>query len=93
MKLGLTMQVESWLGAALLVIVTCFMIGVLFVAISNYDSDTIELNASQTRVRTITSTERQIIARWVNDTHTVVPEGKGYRYLVQQYPDRPWLSY
>ena len=89
----LTMQVESKMGAVFISLFTAFLVGVLFIAIKNYDSDQIVLDASATQIVTISSTERQLIAQWVEGNHIVIPPGKGYRYLEQQYPDRPWLNY
>mgnify|MGYP001568507377 CR=1 FL=1 len=89
----LTMQIESRMGAAFISLMAIFMAGILFVAIKNYDSDQIVLNASATQVKSMSSTERQIIAQWVNDNNIVIPDGKGYNYLTKQYPNRPWMSY
>lgn len=69
------------------------MAGILFVAIKNYDSDQIVLDATATQVKSMSSTERQLIAQWANGNNIPIPDGKGYRYLVQEYPNRPWLNY
>lgn len=89
----LTMQVESRLGAVFVVCFALFLSGVLCIAIKNFDSDQIALGAESGEVKTMSSTERQLIAQWIMDNHVDLPEGKGYRYLVNQYPDRPWLKY
>lgn len=89
----LTMQVESRMGAIFIFVLAVFMAGILFVVIKNYDSDQIILDASVTQVKSMSSTERQLIAQWVNDNNITIPDGKGYHYLVQQYPNRPWLNY
>ena len=89
----LTMQVESRLGAVFICLVALFFSGVLFIAIKNYDSDQIVLDASVTQVKTMSSTERQLIALWIKDNNIPIPEGKGYNYFIHQYPDRPWLNY
>lgn len=88
-----TMQVESRIGAVFIALLSVFLSGVLFIAIKNYDSDRIALDASATQVKSMSSTERQIIAIWIQDNNVLLPEGKGYRYIVQEYPDRPWLKY
>ena len=87
------MQVESRLGALFVSLVAIFMAGILFVAIKNYDSDQIVLDATATQVKSMSSTERQISAVWIKDNNIPLPDGKGYRYLVQEYPNRPWLNY
>jgi hypothetical protein len=89
----LTMQVESRLGAVFVVCFAIFLSGVLFIAIKNFDSDQIALGAETTQVKTMSSTERQLIAQWITDNNITLPDGKGYRYLIEQYPDRPWLKY
>ena len=87
------MQVESGLGATFIVLLSVFLTGALYIVIKNYDSDMIVLDASTVQVKTMSSTERQLIAQWVKDNDISLPDGKGYRYLEQQYPDRPWLNY
>ena len=89
----LTMQVESRMGAIFIGVFALFLAGVLFIAIKNYDSDQIILDASVTQVKTMSSTERQLIAQWVQGNNIQIPEGKGYNYIVHEYPDRPWLNY
>lgn len=81
------------MGAVFISLLAIFFTGVLFVAIKNYESDQIVLDASVTQVKSMSSTERQIIAQWIKDNNIPVPDGQGYRYLIQEYPNRPWLSY
>jgi len=87
------MQVESRIGAAFVSLLAVFMAGILFVSIKNYESDQIVLDASVSQVKSMSSTERQIIAQWVKDNNIPIPDGKGFHYLVQEYPDRPWFNY
>jgi hypothetical protein len=89
----LTMQVESRIGAVFIGLLALFLAGVLYIAIQNYGSDQIALDASVTQIKSMSSTERQLIAIWIRDNNIELPEGKGYHYVVQQYPDRPWLKY
>ena len=88
-----TIQVESGLGAIFILVLSIFFIGILFITVKNYDSDTIALGATQTEVKSMSSTERQLIAHWIQDNNIPLPEGKGYRYILAQYPNRPWLAY
>lgn len=88
-----TSAVESKMGAIFFGLFTFFLAGVLWAAIQNFNSDQIALDASVTQVKSMSSTERQLIAAWVRDNDISIPEGKGYRYLVQEYPERPWLRY
>ena len=87
------MQVESRMGAAFISLAVIFLAGVLFLAIRSYGSDQIVLGASETQVRSMSSTERQLMAQWIRDNNITIPDGQGYRYLIQQYPSRPWLGY
>ena len=89
----LTMQNESRMGALFISLLAIFFAGILFVAIKNYDSDQIVLDASVTQVKTMSSTERQLIAQWAKGNDISIPDGQGYRYFIKQYPDRPWLNY
>ena len=88
----MTMQVESGIGATFIVLLAAFFVGILFIAIKNFNSDTTILGASQTQVVTMSNTERQEIGQWVTANNIVIPPGKGYNYVIQQYPDRPWLT-
>ncbi|OGN16548.1 MAG: hypothetical protein A3C88_01925 [Candidatus Yanofskybacteria bacterium RIFCSPHIGHO2_02_FULL_50_12] len=93
MRNPLTIQVESGLGAVFVLLFTGFFVSILFVAIRNFNSDTLALRASETQVKSISSTERQLIVRWMQDNQIELPKGKGYRHVIQQYPTRPWLKY
>lgn len=89
----LTTQVESKMGAVFIGMFALFLAGVLWIAIKNYDSDQIVLDASVTQVKSMSSTERQLIAVWIKDNNIPLPDGKGYNYIIKEYPDRPWLNY
>jgi hypothetical protein len=89
----LTMQVESGLGALFIALLTAFLIAVLFIAIKNFNSDVIAMGSEAAQVKSMSSTERQLIARWLTENGIELPEGEGYRYVVRQYPNRPWLTY
>ena len=87
------MQVESRIGAIFISLFALFMAGFIFIAIKNYDIDQIVLGATSTEVKSMSSTERQLMANWIKDNNIIIPEGQGYRYLIKEYPTRPWLSY
>jgi hypothetical protein len=89
----LTIQVESKLGALFISLFAAFMIGFLFIVIKNFNSDAIAMDSSQTQIKTMSSTERQLIAHWLTDNNITLPEGEGYRYVERKYPDKPWLKY
>lgn len=87
----LTVQVESRLGAAYISLLSLFFVGLMFIALKNLNSDTIILESDTTRIKTITTTERQLIENWVQDNNIQIPEGEGYRYLIRMYPNKPWI--
>jgi hypothetical protein len=87
----LTTEVESRLGAAYISLMALFFIGLIFIALKNFNTDVGILEADQTRVKTISGTERRLIENWVKDNSVEVPEGEGYRYLIRKYPDKPWI--
>ncbi len=88
----LTSQVESRLGAFYISLLAVFFIGLFFIALKNFNSDSIILESQGAQVKTISNTERQLINSWVQENNIQVPEGKGYRYVIQQYPDKPWIK-
>lgn len=87
----LTTQVESRLGAAYITLLALFFIGLIFIALKNFNSDVLVLEADQAQVKTISGTERKLIENWVKDRDIVIPEGEGFRYLIRKYPDKPWI--
>ena len=87
----LTMQVESRMGALFISLLALFFVGLVFIALKNFNSDSITLNAQTAEIKTISNTERILMANWVQENGIEIPEGKGYRYLIQKYPSKPWL--
>lgn len=87
----MTMQVESRLGAAYVTLLALFFIGLIFIALKNFNSDVLVLEADRTQVKTISGTERKLIENWVNERSIEIPQGEGYRYLIRKYPDKPWI--
>ena len=87
----LTTQVESRLGAAYISLMALFFIGLIFIALKNFNSDVVLLEADQTRIKTISSTERTLIEGWVKENNIELPEGEGYRHLIRKYSNKPWI--
>ena len=46
-----TVQIESYLGAVFIILLAGFFVGLIFIAMKNFDSDLNNINATQTRVR------------------------------------------
>jgi len=88
----LTNQIESKMGVMFILLFVAFLVGFLFVVIKNFNSDALAMDSNQTEIRTISSTERELIAQWLKDNNITLPEGQGYRYIERQYPDKPWLK-
>lgn len=92
MSSPLTARVESYIGAIFISLLALFFIGLIFISLKNLQSDTEILNAQEVRVKNISRTERFLMENWIKENEIQIPEGKGYRYLIQQYPAKPWLK-
>ncbi len=88
----LTMQVESRLGAFYIALLALFFVGLIFIALKNFNSDSLILDSQAAQVKTISNTERYLIEVWIKENQIEIPEGKGYRYIIQQYPSKPWYG-
>ena len=53
MRNFLTIEVESYLGAVFLSLFALFSIGLIFIAMKNFDSDLTVINAEQAQLRTL----------------------------------------
>lgn len=91
MRNPLTFEVEGYMGAAFIALLGGFLIAFFFIAIKNFNTDVDILNSSQASIKTISPTERGLIDNWLRDTGTEIPAGKGYRYIINAYPDKPWF--
>lgn len=80
------------MGAIFITLFTVFSIGLIFISIKNFNSDITIITSEQIQVKTISTTERELIRNWISENKVEIPEEVGYRYLVQKYPSRPWLK-
>jgi hypothetical protein len=87
----LTVQVESRLGAVYISLLGLFFVGLIFIALKNFESDSLVLNSQSAQVKTVSNTERDLINIWIQENQIEVPKGEGYRYVIQQYPSKPWF--
>jgi len=89
------MQVESWLGSVFVLMFALFAVGVIFIALKNFNSDlaVIDIQESQAHVKPIPSTERKLMETWIKENNIQIPKDKGFRYILEMYPNRPWLNY
>lgn len=75
-----------------MVLFAAFFIGLIFIAMKNFDSDLTIITSEQTQIKTISVTERILIRDWLIESQIETPEKVGYRYLIGKYPSRPWLK-
>lgn len=94
MKNPLTFRVESSLGAVFISLLALFFIGLIFIAIKNFNSDIDIMNGTydNSRIIRVSQTEQILIQAWVHDNNIDVPDGLSYKYLLRKYPGRPWLN-
>lgn len=87
----LTVQVESRLGAVYVSLLGMFFVSLIFIALKNFNSDLIILDSQNAQVKNISTMERNLINGWIKESQIEVPKGKGYRYVIQRYPSKPWF--
>ena len=94
MKNPITVHVESSLGVVFISLIAFFFIGLMFVAVKNFEADIDIMTATSgsTKITHLSDSERLLILEWVEYSDVRIPEGSGYKYLVRKYPDRPWLD-
>ena len=73
----LTIQVESRLGVVYVSLLGLFFVGLIFIALKNFNSDLIVLDSQSAQVKTISTTERYLINDWIQRNKIEVPESKG----------------
>jgi len=88
----LTIEIESYVGAVFILLLSSFFVGFIFIAMKNLGSDVVVINSEQVQVKTISVTERVLIQNWLKENKVEIPEEVGYRYLIAKYPSKPWLK-
>ena len=93
MKNPLTATVESYMVSVMVLLFSIFLIGLLLLAIKNFNTDNAIISEAVNRslIKTISPQERVLIDDWImeNDINLSVRE-VGYRYIVETFPDKPW---
>jgi hypothetical protein len=94
MRNPFTFQVESYSGAIFMLLIGAFFTSFLYIAIKNFNSDLDVLDAqgAVAHIKTISPTQRLLMESWMRDNNIELPEGKNLRWLLTQYPNRPWLQ-
>ena len=80
------------MGAVFISLLAAFFIGLMFTSVKNFDSEVTVINAEQVRVKTISVAERELIRTWIKENKIEIPQGVGYKYLLEKYPSKPWLK-
>lgn len=88
----LTIQIESYMGAAFVALLAAFFAGLILISIKNFGSEIAILASEQVQVKTISATERVLLQNWIKENDIKIPPKEGYKYLVGKYPSRPWLK-
>ncbi len=91
MRNPLTFEIESYLGAGFVFLLTVFLVAFLFAVMRNFDAEIDMLNATQTKIRAISPIQLQLMEAWVRENNIEIPQDEGYRYLLRAYPTKPWL--
>ncbi|MDP2933423.1 MAG: hypothetical protein Q8N81_04805 [bacterium] len=93
MKNPLTFKIESWLGSAIVLIFSAFLVGWFLIAMRNFNSDAEILNSSSTKLKIVSPVERSLIDQWLQQDNIGISASEvGYRYIVKKFPDKPWLA-
>ena len=93
MRNPITFRTESMLGSVFVSIFSVFLISILIIEMKNFNSDIDTLDINNTHIKFPSMNERLVVKKWVEENNIKIPEGKGYRYLAKQYPDKPWFTY
>ncbi len=93
MKNPLTFKIESWLGLVIVLIISIFLVGWFLIAVRNFNSDTEILNSSITKLKIVSPEEKSLIDQWLQQDNIGISASEvGYRYIIQKFPDKPWLA-
>jgi hypothetical protein len=93
MKNPLTFRIESWLGSVVVLAVAAFLVGWFLIAMRNFNSDAEILNSSSVKLRTVSPEEKSLIDQWLRQDNVGISASEvGYRYIIQKFPDKPWLT-
>lgn len=88
----LTVQIESCLGAFFILSTAIFFSTLIYGSAQNLNSESLVIESQRISIKTVSPAERALIDEWLRQKHIAIPEGKGYRYMKNKYPDRPWLD-
>lgn len=88
-----SMKINSWVGGVIIVGFSAFLVGFFILAVRNFNSDVDVLSSTGAQIKTISPQEKFLIDQWLQDNAPgISAQDVGYRYILQKYPERPWLS-
>lgn len=82
------------MAAIMVLLFSIFLIGLLMIAIKNFNTETEILGAQdQNILKTVSPQERSLINEWLSGSDTGLSvEDVGYRYIIKNFPDKPWAK-
>lgn len=93
MKNPLTLKIESWIGMAFVLLFSAFLIGLLLIAVKNFNSDSEILGSTSVKLKTVSPEERLLIDQWLQRDNIGISAAEvGYRYIVKKFPNKPWTE-
>lgn len=92
MKNPLTIKIESYFGVFLVLSTAIFWGTFIYRSAEDFNSETIIMESQRLSIKTVSSAERKLIDDWMRFNDIQFPNGKGYRYIVKNYPDKPWTD-
>ena len=91
MRNPLTIKIESYFGAFLVLSTAIFFGTFIYRSAADFDSEIIIINSQRVSIKTVSSAERALINDWMRLNNIQFPDGKGYRYMIRNYPNKPWI--
>lgn len=87
-----TFRVEAGWGSLIVLLVSAFAVTKLYSAIIDFSMEVDIQSTNIAQLKTIPESQRVLIAQWIRENSIEVPTGKGYRYIINTYPEKPWLD-
>ena len=92
MKNFLTFRIESVLGGIFVLAIAGFFVGYMYVSVENFNTDVSLMDSNNVQLKSVNETERGLIDLWVRENNVIIPPDLGYRYLIREFPNKPWLT-
>ncbi len=92
MRNPLTFQVESYMGAAFVAALCCFLVAMFFISVKNFTSDLDIMNATTPQLKRGATTQQELVDNWLAENGITLPEGTTYQEILHLFPTKPWLT-